>query len=200
MEVFVLGDSISIHYGPYLKKYLDKKFSYDRKRGMDLALEDLDTPKGANGGDSFLVLEYLESELNNGKIFDILLLNCGAHDIRRFRDNHRLQVTPEEYEKNLLKILSLLKNSCKKLIFINTCPIIDELHNSRLEGFLRYNEDVLILNSIAQKLMDNNEIQIVDLYSFTKNLGHDIYCDHVHFDETTREKQGEFLATIINNL
>ena len=200
MEVFVLGDSISIHYGPYLKKHLDKKFNYDRKRGMDLALKDLDTPKGANGGDSFMVLEYLDSAIKNGKTFDLLLLNCGAHDIRRFRDNHRLQVSSEEYGKNLLEILSILKNSCKKLIFINTCPIIDELHNNRPDGFFRYNEDIILFNHIAKNIMDTNDIQTIDLYSFTKNLGADIYCDHAHFNEKIREKQGEFLATIINNL
>lgn len=55
-NLFVIGDSVSIHYGPYLKKMIEYKFNYDRKRGIEQALEDLDTPIGANAGDSKMVL------------------------------------------------------------------------------------------------------------------------------------------------
>ena len=33
-KVFVIGDSVSIHYGPYLKTMIVDKFDYDRKRGI----------------------------------------------------------------------------------------------------------------------------------------------------------------------
>ena len=29
-SIFVIGDSISIHYGPYLKEMIKDKFNYDR--------------------------------------------------------------------------------------------------------------------------------------------------------------------------
>ena len=32
-SVFVIGDSISIYYGPHLKMMLGSDFDYDRKRG-----------------------------------------------------------------------------------------------------------------------------------------------------------------------
>ena len=35
---------------------------------------------------------------------------------------------------------------------------------------------------------------MIDLYTFTRNLGPDLYCDHVHFHEHVREKQGAFVA------
>lgn len=41
-KLFVLGDSVSIHYGPYLKESIKDKFNYDRKRGIKQSLEDLD--------------------------------------------------------------------------------------------------------------------------------------------------------------
>lgn len=50
--VFVLGDSIYIHYGPYLKKMISSKFDYDRKKGTEDLLQDLDKPIGTNAGDS----------------------------------------------------------------------------------------------------------------------------------------------------
>ena len=46
-KVFVIGDSISMHYGPYLKRSLEGFFEYDRKRDERQAQEDLDNPIGA---------------------------------------------------------------------------------------------------------------------------------------------------------
>ncbi|KIE48240.1 hypothetical protein U732_4009 [Clostridium argentinense CDC 2741] len=66
-SLFVIGDSISIHYGPYLREMIKDKFAYDRKRGLEHALIDLDKPVGANIGDSSMVLEYLQEEYNLGR-------------------------------------------------------------------------------------------------------------------------------------
>jgi hypothetical protein len=37
-------------------------------------------------------------------------------------------------------------------------------------------------------------IPIIDLHTFTRNLGLDLYCDHVHFHEAVRAQQAAFLA------
>ena len=60
-KVFVIGDSISIQYGPYLKKFIEGKYLYDRKRDNGEAMQDLNKPVGANGGDSRMVVDYLET-------------------------------------------------------------------------------------------------------------------------------------------
>ncbi len=62
-RLFVLGDSISIHYGPYLKRFVSSTYIYDRKRGESQALLDLDQPVGANGGNSRMVLEYIRRRI-----------------------------------------------------------------------------------------------------------------------------------------
>ena len=61
-KIFVIGDSVSIHYGPYLREMIKDKFDYDRKRGIEEALTDSDKPIGGNAGDSRMVLEYLIEE------------------------------------------------------------------------------------------------------------------------------------------
>ena len=50
----VVGDSISIHYGPYLQTMLTGVMTYSRKTAPDGSLDDR-----ANGGDSSMVLDYL---------------------------------------------------------------------------------------------------------------------------------------------
>lgn len=59
-QLFILGDSISIHYGPYLEQMVKKHFIYARKEGLNEALKNLDYPTGANGGDSSMVRAYLQ--------------------------------------------------------------------------------------------------------------------------------------------
>jgi len=62
MKLYVIGDSISIQYGPYLEAALRGVMAYARKEGEEEALLNLDIPQGANGGDSGMVLSFLEAK------------------------------------------------------------------------------------------------------------------------------------------
>jgi Lysophospholipase L1 and related esterases len=199
-KIFVIGDSISIHYGPYLKDLVDDKFDYDRKRGVEQALADLDKPVGANAGDSRMVLEYLREEERKGIRFDILLIGCGLHDIRVDRLSSKIQVEPEEYRKNLQEIVMLLKRISCRVVWIGFTPVVDWVHNSRDDGFLRFSKDVQLYDSIAKHVMMERNIPYVDLHSFTQNLGEDIYSDHVHFKEDIRRLQAAYIAGYLDNL
>src|SRR5690349_9184446 len=79
-RLHVVGDSISMQYGPDLERMLAGAAAYSRKQGRS---RDLDRPEGANGGDSAMVLAYLR-ELAGlaGEPFALLVLNCGLHDIK----------------------------------------------------------------------------------------------------------------------
>lgn len=200
MKIFIIGDSISIHYDPYLKTYLSGICEYSRKEGTEEALKDLDIPSGANGGDSSMVLRYLESKFNNKDIdADIILINCGLHDIKCKIDSRKMQISISEYEENLKKIIKLIEKNKTKLIWITTTPFDEETHNKVAKSFKRYNTDTIEYNSVSNKIMNEFKIPSIDLYSFTKNLGNNTYCDHVHFNEETREKQAAFIAGFLNN-
>lgn len=199
-SIFVIGDSVSIHYGPYLKEMIKDKFNYDRKRGIKEALADLDKPIGANAGDSSMVLKYLEIEKLNGTIYDILLLNCCMHDIRVDRISGKKQIEEKEYELNLNQIITIAKEISNKVIWITTTPFLESIHNSRKGGFLRYAKDLKNYNTIAEKVIINQNIDMIDLYNFTNNLGQNLYCDHVHFVEEVRKLQGAFIAGYLNSL
>ena len=199
-KVFVIGDSASMHYGPHLKNMIEDKFQYDRKRGKEHTIMDLDNPSGANAGDSRMVLEYLEGEFKQNTSYDILLINCGLHDIRVDRFSNEIQIGLEEYKTNLNKIIVLSKEMANKIIWIALTPVIDEIHNSRKEGFLRYSQDVYTYDNNAKQIMREYSIPCIDLYSFTKNLGVDIYSDHVHFKEEVRKLQAAFIAGYVNSI
>ena len=130
-KIFILGDSVSIHYGPYLKKLIKHKFDYDRKRGIDEALTDLDKPIGANAGDSVMVMEYLAEEYKNNTKYEILIINCGLHDVRIDRTLNKIQVKLEDYRMNLTKLIEISISMSDKTIWVGLTPVIDEIHNSR---------------------------------------------------------------------
>ena len=192
-KIFVLADSISIHYGPFLEAYLQDTFMYDRK-GKDKECDDLDIGSSqVNGGDSSNVLEYLSLEPDME--YDILLFNCGLHDIKT-REGVR-QISEEKYEKNLKEILERVLARGKKIIWVNSTPVDDQKHNNSSKSFQRYNEFVLKYNEIAKKVMDEKKIPIIDLYSFTNSLDLPLYEDHVHFLEPVRKLHAAYIAGCI---
>ncbi|MEK6264878.1 MAG: SGNH/GDSL hydrolase family protein [Clostridium sp.] len=199
-NIYVIGDSVSIHYGPYLKNNIKDKFEYDRKRGIEQAITDLDSPIGANAGDSVMVMDYLAKEYSRNTKYDILLINCGLHDVRRNRALNKVQVELDEYKMNLRKIIDLSNLMANTTIWIGLTPVVDEIHNSRTEGVLRYSKDVYAYDIAAKEIMGNYNIPCIDMYNFTRNLGRDIYLDHVHFKEKIRELQAAFIAGYLNSI
>ncbi len=200
MKIYVLGDSISVQYGPYLQKYLRGIAEFSRKGGMDEAMRNIDRAVGANGGDSSMVLAFLEAESRSGGIdADLLLLNCGLHDIKTDPKTGKKQVSLEDYVKNLGEIVSTVSKMKPKLVWIRTTPCDEKIHNSRpTMEFHRFSADCKAYNEVADRIMDELEVPMIDLHTFTANIGGDIYCDHVHFHDDVREKQAAFIAGWLN--
>ncbi|MFA5535328.1 MAG: SGNH/GDSL hydrolase family protein [Mariniphaga sp.] len=203
-KLFVIGDSISIYYGPYLEKYLQGIALYERKQDDGTANNNLDYPTGANGGDSGMVLKFLLHKLNKPDFKpDYLLLNCGLHDIKRNAATREIQVAEEEYRKNLETIFQLLKKKNIRLIWMRTTPVVDNIHNANPRSFYRFAADVETYNGIADEICRKHNLPVIDLFSFSKQLGEDQFKDHVHYKEPACALQAAFIAgavqTILNS-
>jgi lysophospholipase L1-like esterase len=197
MKIYVIGDSISIHYGPFLKQYLNGVMAYARKEGDAEAVLNLDKPQGANGGDSSMVLAFLKALLAAGGLdSDLLLVNCGLHDIKRHPATGRAQVAIADYEANLRAIVATAARMRPRLVWIRTTPCDEQVHNRPGLGFQRFAGDCDAYNAVADRAMGDAGISVIDLHTFTRNLGQGraLYCDHVHFHEHIREKQAAFIA------
>lgn len=200
-QIFLIGDSISLHYSPYLAKDLETiSFKLERKSGDDVAVKNLDVPAGSNSGDSRRVLWYLKAKLKDSTFKpDLLLLNCGLHDIKRYPETNTIQVDSSEYRKNLEEIFELLHQRKIKMVWVSTTPVDDERHNTKTKTFKRYDKDVQDYNRIAGGIFGKHHVPIIDLYTFTRNLP-GTYIDHVHYDEATREKQADYITECIRKL
>jgi lysophospholipase L1-like esterase len=194
IKLFVLGDSISLQYGPYLEKDLTGAFVIQRKAGTYEALKNLDIPNGANGGDSRMVLNYLKLKLDDPKFHpDVLVLNCGLHDIKRDKASNKIAVDSIQYRQNLTTICTLLDQKKIPLIWVRTTNVVDSIH-AKNPVINRYHKDLIQYNQIADEVMKNQHIPSIDLYSFTLNLGGNRFVDHVHYNAETQALQAAYIA------
>ncbi|HEX7008979.1 MAG TPA: SGNH/GDSL hydrolase family protein [Phycisphaeraceae bacterium] len=192
--LFVLGDSISVQYGPHLERMLQGVCRYTRKTGEEQARKNLDVPRGANGGDSRMCLTFLRSLERLDA--DVMLLNCGLHDIKSPPNGGPLQVPMDEYERNLHALVARVAQLGPDLIWVRTTPVDESQHNTPEMGFWRFNRDVDAYNAIADAVMAQHNVPVADLHTFTRSLGplNELLHDGRHYIEPVQKLQAAFLA------
>ena len=198
-RLHVVGDSISMQYGPDLERMLAPAVAYSRKTGTS---GNLDRPEGANGGDSGMVLAYLrELAADAREPVALLLVNCGLHDIKIFAGKTGRQIEPEAYAANLRDIAILAPRITRRVAWIRTTHVVDAVHARHSTAFARSAADVDAYNAIADGVMRAAGARIIDLHGFTRTLGgDDLFCDHVHFTEPVRAQQAAFIAGCVTTL
>ena len=199
MKIFLIGDSISIQYGQYLQPMLAaRSIELIRKEGIDEALVNLDIPTGANGGDSRQLTTYLRSLIGSGTPIkaDILLVNCGLHDIKTDPVTGAKQQTLEQYKENLAALPEIAAALGMKLIWMRTTPVDDDTHNSRQKSFHRHAADLVVYQQAADAIMEQAGVPVIDLFTPTASLGApaEIFIDHVHFQTQVRMTQAGYIA------
>jgi lysophospholipase L1-like esterase len=200
--IFVLGDSIAWEYGLVLGKLISNEFNYQIKPGT-MTPEDFENPdgNGLNGGNSRMCLKNVQYQQNTHAFtYQYFVLNCGLHDIRKYPDKPDCDVPIEEYCQNLTQIIDILNKNNIPMLWITTTPVNDEIHNSIVKQYKRYNADVIRYNTAAQDIMTKNNIPIIDLYTFTYSLGPDAYRDHVHYTSDAIKQQATFMKNQLYDL
>jgi lysophospholipase L1-like esterase len=136
-QLYIIGDSISIEYGPSVEKSLPSAVSYARKKGLSEAMANLDIPTGANDGDSSMVLAYLQSLCADESFRpDILAINAGLHDLRKNPQDGSYQNSLKQYRLNIRAIAELCAERGTRLVWIRTTPI-DDAMAARNHSFTR---------------------------------------------------------------
>lgn len=201
IHIFLIGDSISVQYWPYLKEYMTPWADMERKKDDGNAEKNLDVPTGANGGDSRMVLEYLRARFKDTSFRpDYLLINCGLHDIKHNPQTGVIQVEADEYRKNLNAIFTLLNEKNVRPVWIRTTWVVDSVHNSKSSTIRRYAVDVKKYNDIADEVVRQYHIPSIDLHEFSKRQGIEHIIDHVHYDHPTRALQAAYIAGFVQHI
>lgn len=194
-QLFVIGDSISMHYGPYLETMLAGRYRYARKTGQEPEAAALG--QDANGGTSRAVRAWLEAMLASGNFApDVLLINCGLHDIVIDATTKTYRVSISEYEANLNAIFDRLRWTAITPIWMRTTAVVDEIHNAPGRQLERHDVDHRAYAEVADRVVAAAGIASIDLCGFSESLGtpESVFCDHVHFHDAVRRLQAAHLA------
>lgn len=197
-KLFVLADSISIHYGPFLKSFIEENYELSRK-GDEFAGElEVNDPR-QNGEDSDRVLEYARARFSEDNFRpDAILLNCGLHDVKYNEGKDTAQVPLERYKKNLHEAFEFIRSKGTKIFWVSVTPVDEEHHNRLNPVFRRYEKDVLEYYKISNAIAKEHAVTVIDLHQFTQKLNIPLYCDHVHFNEEVRKLQAAYIAGWLN--
>ncbi len=158
-RVLIIGDSISLGYTPFVKKELKGKALVAHNAG--------------NAGDTGRGLEHLDAWLGE-EHWDAIHFNWGLWDLcyrgssskvygNRDKVHGKVTFTPEEYSRNLERLVLRLKKTGAVLIFATT-TYVPEGEAGRFAGDdKRYNE-------AAVKIMKKHEVHINPLNSISEKI------------------------------
>lgn len=176
-RVLLIGDSISMGYTLGVRSRLAGVANVHR------ILE--------NGGPTARGIQKIDRWLGE-KAWDVVHFNFGLHDLKR-DDGVTRQVSPEEYEKNLREIARKIKGKARRVIWASTTPVPEGKTNPP-----RTPADVPVYNGIAARVMQEEGIEINDLYGFTlPRLREWQRPVNVHFVEAGSEALAGRVAEVI---
>ena len=174
-RVLLIGDSISIGYTVPTRQALAGKANLHRAP--------------TNCGPTSRGLEGIDDWLGDGR-WDAIHFNWGLHDLKRMEGKH--QVPIGDYEKNLAKLVKRLQKTGAKLIWCATTPVPEGCTPPRSD------EDTIAYNAVAKKIMDQEEIQIDDLYAYALPQLEKIQLPaNVHFTPDGSEVLAKQVAAVI---
>jgi acyl-CoA thioesterase-1 len=158
-RVLLIGDSISIGYTAATRALLKGKANVHRI--------------STNGGPTTRGIQSIDKWLGEGN-WDVIHFNWGLHDLKYIGD--KKQVSLDDYDHNLRRLVERMKKTGAKLIWCSTTPVPDGVKPTRK------NAEVLEYNAVATKIMEDNGIVTDDLYTFAdKQLNKIQRPNNVHF-------------------
>lgn len=180
-RVLLIGDSISIGYTVPVRELLKGKANVHRPP--------------TNCGPTTNGLAKIDNWLGDGK-WDVIHFNWGLHDLKYMGPqgqnlanpkaaDSKQQVPPQEYEANLRKLVARLKQTNAKLIWRSTTPVPAGCKGRVVGHSAAY-------NTIAAKIMEENNIPTDDQYTFAMRCLKDIQRPaNVHFTPNGSKKLAE---------
>jgi acyl-CoA thioesterase-1 len=179
-RVLIIGDSISMGYTIPTRELLKGRVNLHR------------VP--TNAGGTSLGLSKLDAWLGANK-WDVIHFNFGLHDAKLPPEGAR-HAPPDVYEANLRQLVNRLKDSGALLIWANTTPVPNGgilAPNRRFGSIAQY-------NSIAERVMRENDISTSDLHTVVKNRLEEIQRPNdVHFTEEGSRMLAKAVAAAIES-
>ena len=189
-QVFIIGDSISIGYTPFVQEALAGRAVVSRP------------PQNCNG--TRMGVERLDDWVGDTK-YDLIHFNFGLHDMKHvdpvtgkgsLNPHDPVQSEPEVYKSNLEVIVNRLKPTGAKLVFANTTSVPE------ISGLvLREPVRLMKYNRVAEKVMRRHRVPVNDLFEYSLSIveAHQKPND-VHFTNEGYRLLGNRVAAAISDI
>ena len=185
-RVLLIGDSISIGYTLPTRELLKGRVNLHR------------IP--TNGGPTVKGLQQIDSWLGK-KRWDVIHFNWGLHDLKYMGPNGenlfpkekggKAQVSLEDYEKNLDRLVQRLKKTGAKLIWRNTTPVPPGSKGRYVGDSIRY-------NAAAERVMIRHGVPTHDLFTLSRERMKEIMLPaNVHYTKDGYKALAESVAKVI---
>ena len=182
-KILIIGDSISIGYFPFVQTALaDQAEVVHNKGNAQHTGTGLKNIKGWLGEEKWDVIQF------NWGLWDLCYRPVEKGPENRDKINGKLTTTLEQYKKNLEELVSILKKTNARLLFVTTTYVPENEKG-------RFSEDALKYNYIAKEVMKRNGIPVNDIFELSKKLHkkHGRAPDDVHY---TKEGYSELAKCI----
>jgi isoamyl acetate esterase len=168
-RVLLIGDSIRMHYQPYVGSELRSEAEIDGPS------ENCESSRKTRAR----LAEWLESHPA-----DLIHINCGLHDIRVDHGATGPQVPLNEYVANVEAILRHAQGHADRVIWATSTPINEALHQ-RIKESRRSEADLFRYNEAGKDVARANGVEINDLWKVIVSHGAgDLWeQDGVHFND-----------------
>ena len=191
--LYTIGDSISIGWLPHLTRRIVEQAGKLNSAHYTVA-------HSPGTGHSARMNESAADWLV-GLRPSVVIFNCGLHDLGRTAESDwQRAVEPDAYRQNLLGVAEVLKamRPRARLVWLHTTPV-DEGRMHASGGYTHYRreaEDVDMYNAVAQWVMEESEIEVVNLNAAVRGRGTQqlLGPDGVHFTEEGYAFLGEVIA------
>ncbi len=175
MRICIFGDSVSFGMMDTSKGgWVDRLKLYllrfcNSLEGKFLEVYNLGTP----GDSSKELLDYIENELDarlgmeeKYKRKNIIILAIGVNDSYLFR-NERMNTLPEQFKKNIIKLINISKKFSNKIILIGITPVVESLTNPIPWNANCYhkNKHIEQYNKILESVSIEENVYFIDIYN-----------------------------------
>lgn len=178
-KVLIIGDSISIGYTSYVRELLKGEAVVKHNQG--------------NAKYTWYGLQNLDKWLGD-ESWDVIHFNWGLWDLcyrhpdskvqgKRDKANGTVCASPEEYGRNLEKLVERLEKTGAVLIWANTTVVPEGEAGRFVDDDLKYNQ-------VAEAIMKKHNIRMNDLNALTRTFSAELFLGpgNVHYVDAGYEK------------
>ncbi len=186
-QVLLIGDSIRVGYCGYVKKQLE-----------DVA-DVYYPPENCRNTQYIITSIRLWLNLCNPEKVDVIHFNAGHWDIAHWSGIGDNLTSVEDYGKNLIKIVKILRLLYPNatIIFATSTPM-----NPTAIKFInpRTTKEIMQYNEKAKSVCRENGVAVNDLFALCENWGAEMFKDYAHFVDEGYEILATQVSNIIKNL